>query len=235
MAGAPSPVPILIPWAALASSTYAQSPMPVPSQLPGNPGRASYTDGFPPQTFESILSGGTGPDGRDMNGVLKDLSTNIVALSGGQYYEFNSTFATDYGGYAVGAIVAMANGLGLWINRVSGNTNNPDTTAAATSGWVPLAVYGQQSIPMVGGNITLTAVQAACNILALTGSVSSTVILPPWAMSWLIINATTGGATVGVQSVGSGSVIIPSGAFTMVLVDSSGNTYGTIQQPTFNT
>lgn len=234
MAGAPAPVNIYIPWAATATPTYVNSPMPINTQLPGNPGRASYADGFPPQTFESILSGGTGPDGRDMNGILKDLTTNIVALTGGQYSQFNSTFAGQYGGYAVGAIVAMANGTGLWVNRVSGNTNNPDTTAA-TSGWVPLAVSGQQSVAMTGGTITLSAVQAACNILIFTGSVSTTVVLPPWGYEATIVNATTGSVTITVVSTGSGSVVIPPGGFSKVVVPTNGNILGVLSQATFNT
>jgi hypothetical protein len=235
MAGAPSPVDIYIPWAATATPTYVNSPMPINTQLPSNPGRASYADGFPPQTFESILSGGTGPDGRDMNGICKDITTNIVALSGGQYYEYNSTFAGQYGGYASGAIVAMANGLGLWINRVDSNTNNPDTSPAATSNWIPLAVGGSQSVAMTGGTITLTAVQAACNIIVFTGTVSTTVVLPPWAREFTMVNQTTGSAVVTVQSTGSGSAVVPPGGFSKVVVLSNGNILGVLSQTTFNT
>jgi hypothetical protein len=233
MAGAPAPVLVYVPWAEAASATYVNSPMPVPSQLPGSPGRASYTDGFPPQTFESILSGGTGPDGRDMNGVLKDITTNLVAWTGGQRPQFNATFATEYGGYAVGAIVAMANGTGEWINITSGNSNNPDTAAAATSGWVPLNKSGQIVVTATGATTTLTAVQAACNILSIGGAVNTDVVFPPWPGMWLVYNANSGTTTV--TAGGAGSFTLSAGYFGIVIVSTGGNIYGTLAQPAFNT
>jgi hypothetical protein len=169
-----------------------------------------------------------------MNGVIKDITTNIVAWGGGQRPQFNSTFASEYGGYAVGAIVAMANGTGEWINTVSGNTNNPDTAAAATSGWFALTRSGQNSISVTGASTILTAVQAACNILSLTGSVGTTVQLPPWPGMWLVYNNITAGS-VAIESTGSGSFLLPVGIFTIVIVSQGGNCYGTLSQPSFNT
>lgn len=236
MAPPAAAVQILIPWANTASTTYVTSPMPQGSQLPGNPGRASYTDGYPPQTFEEADAGGTGPDGRDTNGVTKDITTNIVSYTAGLYAAFSAAAATAWGGYPAGAIVSMANGKGQWINSSgAANSNNPDTAAAATSGWSPLTVSGTQSVALTSGTTTLTAVQAACSLLKLTGTVGSNVVFPPWSRVWTVLNQTTGSVTVTASSSGSGSFAIPAGGMCFVCVDASGNVTGTVCAPQFNT
>lgn len=235
MSGPSAPVQILIPWANSATSTYVTSPMPEPSQLPGNPGRASYTDGFPPKTFEQQAAGGTGPDGRDTNGVLKDITTNIVNYTAGLYASFSSAAASTWGGYPAGSVLSMANGRGQWINSSgAANSNNPDTSAAATSGWTPLTVSGTQSVAVTGFTTTLTAVQAACNLLKITGSVGSTIVFPPWSRVWTVLNQTTGSITITALSTGSGSITIPQGGICFVCVDGSGNITGTISAQQFN-
>lgn len=238
MAGAPSPVLIVQAWAKGVSSTYVTSPMPVPSQIPTSPDRASYSTGFPPQTFVQQSAGGVGPDGRDLNGVLEDITSNIAAMTGGQLWTFNSTWATANSGYAVGAIVLMANSTGLWINTVSGNTNNPDTAAAATSGWVPLACQGMGTVSgLDSGTVTLTAVQAAPGFLIFTGTLTAntTIVLPPWGRVWHVSNQTSGAFELIFSSSGSGSAVIPNGGgVAMVAVDASGNTTGLAVAQSFN-
>lgn len=235
MAGPSAPVQILIPWANSASGTFVTSPVPQASQLPGSPGRASYTDGFPPQTFNEADAGGTGPDGRDENGVTKDITSNIVNYTAGLYATFSSAAATFWSGYPAGSILSMANGKGQWINSSgAANSNNPDTSAAATSGWSPLSVSGTQSVALTSGTTTLSAVQAACNLLKLTGTVGSNVVFPPWSRVWTVLNQTTGGVTVTASSSGSGSFAIPAGGFCFVCVDASGNVTGTLSAPIFN-
>ncbi len=235
MSGPSAPVQILIPWADSASATFVTSPMPEASQLPGNPGRASYTDGFPPQTFEEADTGGTGPDGRDANGVLKDVTSNIVNYTAGLYAAFSSTAAAKWGGYPAGSVVSMANGRGQWINSSgAANSNNPDTAAASTSGWSPLTVSGTQSVALTGGTTTLSAVQAACNLLKLTGTIGSSIVFPPWSRVWTVLNQTTGSITITAISTGSGSITIPQGGICFVCVDASGNITGTISAQQFN-
>lgn len=233
MAGFTNNVQLLIPWANNATSTNVTSPMPVPSQ---SAGRASYTDGFPPLTFTPINAGGQGPDGRDMNGILKDLSTQLVAMSGGQYYPFSAAWATQWIGYKIGAIVAMADGTGQWINTVTGNTNNPDTAPAATSGWIPLTVSKVYVVNELGGTVVLNAVQASSRLIIISGNSNVVIQLPPWGMVFNILNKTTGGATVTLESTAPGSSFtIPPGGLTIVAVDTGGNTYAILTQPGFNT
>lgn len=236
--GAPTPILIQVAWAIDADTTYVTTPQPVASQIPTDPGRASYDTGFPPQTFTAIASGGSGPDGRDLNGILGDITSNLVAFCGGQLWAFNSTWSSANSGYALGAVVAMAAGNGLWINKTSGNTNNPDTTAAASSGWIPLACPGVATVSgLASGTVTLTAVQAAPEYLIFTGALTAntTVVLPPWGRVWHVSNQTTGAYELIFSSTGSGTAIIPNGGGVgMVAVDASGNVTGLTVAGSFN-
>lgn len=132
MAGAPTPTLIVESFGASAGGGSITSPIPKAST--GVPGRASYDTGFPPITMIPVTAGGVNPFGQDFNGILKDLSSNIAALTGGQQYQFSAAFAAANGGYASGAVLQNAsNPLAYWINMVSGNSNNPDTGG---TGWV---------------------------------------------------------------------------------------------------
>jgi len=194
-----------------AGGSYITNPIPVPSQIGITPCRASYNDGFPPLSMTPV--GGCNPFGQDMNGVLFAATQNTAAWIGGQYWPFNSTFATANGGYAVGAIVAMAANNGFWLNISSGNTNNPDTsTPGVSTGWVPLVGYTNTGIAdLTSGAVTLTAAQAAAPILFLSGTLTGNaqVILPNWSKLWVVINGATGNYTVTLKTAGGSGVIVP--------------------------
>lgn len=211
--GAPTPDVIIEPFGTNAAGSDITLPIPVPSQLPGNPGRASFNDGFPSDT---IGAGATAdPYGQDFNGILYMITAYLQALTGGQFWQYNSTWEAANSGYALGAIIAMAAGNGFWINLTAGNTNNPDTTAAATSGWVPLAASGSSSIALSNSNVTLTAVQAATPEIVLTGTLTANVqvIFPPWVgPRWDVINNTAGAFTVTCKTASGTGVVVPTGA-----------------------
>jgi len=217
MPGAPTPPTILAAFGFGAGSSYITTPIPFASQQP-NP-RASYTDGFPPQTVGAT---GTPPDVRDVNGIMYSVTANIAAFSAGQFFQFNSSIATQDSGYATGAIVASADLTGLWINQTSGNSNNPDTTAAATSGWTPLARYGLTAVTgLTNANVTLTAPQAAKDIITLAGTLTGNVqiIFPPWEDEWLVANNTTGAFSVTCKTASGTGVIVPQGVTSIVYSD----------------
>ena len=208
-------------------TTNITQPIPVST---GSAVRASYNLGFPPDTMIPISSGGSWPYGQDMNGILYDITSNIAAFTGGQMWPFNSTWATDNGGYAFGAIIPMASGLGFWVNLEANNSNDPDTyTPPTSSGWLPLASVGTASVPVTSGTVTLTAGQAACPIINVTGALSGnvTLIFPSWAIRpWTVINNTTGGFSVICQAGGSHTVIVAQGGSTVaaqVFVDQANN------------
>ncbi len=213
MPGSPTPPLIQIAWANGASPSYVNT---IPLTAPASPSyAASYQLGFPPITMTAQSAGGLNPDGRDFNGILNLITANLAALTGGQGYQFNSIYAAANGGYALGAILAMANGAGYWINQVSGNSNNPDTTAAASSGWAPLIAYGVTAVSgLTNSNVTLTAPQAAMPVITLAGTLTANVqiIFPTWTKRWLVVNNTSIGAYSVTCKTSSGTgLVIPNG------------------------
>lgn len=214
MSGASVPQVMLEPIAADAASGSApgDKTFPMPDAPPGG-NAASIQGGFPAITMDPELSGGKPPLGQDMNGFLYFLSSHLFALQAGQGYEFSSAVASASamgGGYAVGAILEMADGTGQWLNTVDSNTSNPDTGGA---GWVPLTAYGIAAVTSTGGTVTLSAAQAKYPIIIVTGALVSNlqVKLPNRLGRWLIINSTTGAFTLTAVSTGPSGVTIPSG------------------------
>jgi hypothetical protein len=111
--------------------------IPVDSQIPTTPGAASYNDGFPPLTMTPITSGGIPPAGKDMNGILFDISAHVAWLQAGGFYVFAQEVA-DAGGYPDTAVLRSAVNPYLWFMNTGGdgNTNDPDVNPA---GWSPFA------------------------------------------------------------------------------------------------
>lgn len=216
MPGVASPPVILAGFGFQAGTSYITTPIPFASQQP-NP-RASYTDGFPPQTVGVTAT--DPPDVRDFNGVLFAATQNIAALLAGQYHQFDTNISTQNSGYALGAIVPAADNSGFWINETSGNTSNPDTSAAG-SGWAPLAQYGLVSIGLTSVNVTLTAPQAGKEMIILSGTLTGNVqiIFPAWTERWLVANNTTGAYTVTCKTSAGTGVIVAQGVTTMIYGD----------------
>lgn len=218
MPGVATPPLILAGFGFSAGASYITTPIPFASQQP-NP-RASYTDGFPPQTVGATAT--DPPDVRDFNGILYSATANIAAFTAGQFNQFNSSVATQNSGYEIGSVVFAADGSGFWINLTSGNSNNPDTSAAATSGWAPLDQYGLTPITgLTNVNVTLTAPQAAKDIITLAGTLTGNVqiIFPPWKERWLVANNTTGAFTVTCKTASGTGVIMPQGVTTEIYGD----------------
>jgi hypothetical protein len=213
MPGVAAPPTIIVPFA---NAGTKNTPIPVPSQIGITPGAASYDDGFPPLCLTPVASGGVPPFGQDMNGILYAVTANAAYLTAGQYYPFSSTIATAIGGYALGCVLAMADNSGLWLNIVSGNSNNPDTSAAG-SGWVPLIGYGWATITgLTNANHTLTAVEAGKSTIELEGTLTGNVAIefPTTLQSWKIINACTGAFTLTCKTTAGTGVIVPQGGVT---------------------
>ena len=108
-------------------------------------GAASFTQGFPPETMNPINAGGVPPAGRDMNGILNQLSSHQVWLNAGMIYKFDATLATAIGGYKTGAIIQTDDGLSAYICVTNNNSNNPNSVL---TGWMPYA--GQALINYIG-------------------------------------------------------------------------------------
>ena len=104
-------------------------------------GAASFTQGFPPETMNPINAGGVPPAGRDMNGILNQLSSHQVWLNAGGMYKFDAALATAIGGYKVGAVVQSDDSLSAYVCTVDGTTSDPNDLPlpAGWSPWIGLA------------------------------------------------------------------------------------------------
>ncbi|MGV7078506.1 pyocin knob domain-containing protein [Testudinibacter sp. P80/BLE/0925] len=90
---------------------------------------ATYADGFPSITMTPIAMGGKAPSGKDMNGVLGDLSSHAVYQSMGGFYRFDTAFAKQINGYPKGAILASDNFKSIFVSLIDGNTTNFNSVA----------------------------------------------------------------------------------------------------------
>jgi hypothetical protein len=127
------PSKLQLAFAANAGGSYIRT-VPVASQIGITPGAASFNDGFPPLDFLNPSAGGSLVDGRDVNGVLKQLSDLLVWYSAGGVMNYDSTLQTAIGGYPKGALLqSAATPLLFWMSTADNNVTNPDTGGA---GWV---------------------------------------------------------------------------------------------------
>jgi len=196
--------------------------IPVASQIGITGGRASYTDGFPPLTRTPLSAGGIPPFGTDFNGILNDVTAAIRWENAGAGYPFDATFATSIAGYPKGAVIPNSLGDGYWLNITDANTSNPEIITGALTGWVPYETYGVTSITgLAASSVTLTSLQAAKNIIKLSGTLTSNinVVIPAWVRRWVIVNGCTGSYTVTVKTPSGTGVSISSGATANVTGD----------------
>lgn len=112
---------------------------PIP-QTSSDPAAASFSQGFPPQTFTDEGAGGSPPDGRDFNGLFNFLSAWQRWTAAGGPITYDATFQAGIGGYPRGAVIGSANDIGtFWLSTADNNMTNPDASGA---GWRRFALAG---------------------------------------------------------------------------------------------
>jgi len=211
----PSKIPL--PFAYAASSGYVNT-IPVASQIGITNGRASLHDGFPPDTFSPISSGGVPPFGGDFNGILNEITAIQQWQQAGGFFPFDPTFATTVGGYPRGAIIQSSTGVGFWISTSENNSNNPDSGGA---GWVPTGFYGLIPVSISGTSFTVTNLEAAYPIISFTGSISGTCVItmPNFQSDWIVINNTTGGFPLQIKTASGTGITLNNNQSTTIYGD----------------
>lgn len=154
-----TPTKFLLPFAANAAGPYT-NPIPKDSQIGIVNGAASLHDGFPPNTFISLSSGGAGPFGKDFNGLLNQITAGVQWKQAGGPTFYDATFSASVGGYPLQAVLAAV-GVGgkFWISTVENNPSNPDTGGANWSaGFLgPTAWTVPLTVPNGGTGVTTLA------------------------------------------------------------------------------
>lgn len=113
-------------------------------------GLATYDEGFPLITMTPVAQGGKAPSGKDMNGILHELSAHIVHLNKGGIYKFDVTFTGQINGYSKGAILLNNDETAIFISLVDQNRTDFNTANDYSRHWAKLADI--QSIKQIAQN-----------------------------------------------------------------------------------
>ena len=196
-------IPVIpIPWAS-SGGTFTV----IPKNSPGS-NTAGYDTGFPNITMQPEVSGGLPPLWPDVNGILNAITCHLMNLEAGNPYLYSSTFEGDVGGYPLGALLGASDGTSLWYSIEAANSDNPDTTPGH---WVPAFSYGEASVSLAGGSVTLTPAQYRRGIIVLTGTLTGNVnvVFPTLFLDWVVINNTTGAFSATAKTSAGTGVVIP--------------------------
>lgn len=90
--------------------------------------RVSLDVGFPVQTMQPLANNGRPPLGRDMNGLLYEISSHNAWASQGSQYWFDEEYCQAIGGYPRGAILQADDGLRSFVSLIDKNFENFNTT-----------------------------------------------------------------------------------------------------------
>jgi hypothetical protein len=143
-----------IPFASGAGSSYIRAiptnhVTPTTSDAP-----ASLVDGFPPETFTPLESGGVPPSGADINGILNQISAWARWFAAGGAVVYDPDFQAAIGGYPKNARVHSATvSPRVWICTADNNMSNPDSGG---EGWVSDVAMSYQDFTSAGsGTVTV--------------------------------------------------------------------------------
>ena len=117
---------------------------------------ATYAEGFPSITMTPISVGGKPPSGKDMNGVLHEITANIVWQNQGGRYRFDQAFCDAIGGYPKGAVLISDTLDTEYISLVDANTNNPNS-GNNTGKWAVHAGKGLKASTTKAGIVQLSS------------------------------------------------------------------------------
>jgi hypothetical protein len=197
--GIPTKFPI--PWGNSAGGSYIRA-IPEASQIGITNGAASLTDGFPPNCFIPVASGGAPPFGQDFNGILQQITQWLQWAQAGAPITYDATFQSEIGGYPQGAVVASATTAQLWwLSTADNNTTNPDTGGA---GWT--AAFAKASA-IAGSTRNLTMLVSSASATATITADEVAVCAALGALSWKLgsFNRTINLATTGAGGMDTGS------------------------------
>lgn len=211
------PPKIPVPWATSGLKNT------IPATSDPVTGNAGYDQGFTAINMTPRTAGGIPPFGQDFNGIFYAVTEALRYLETGAAFPYDSAFAAAVGGYPLGAVVQSADGTTRWVNTVANNTSDP---AAFGAGWEPRG-GNAATVAVSASNVTLTAQQAARQIIVLTGTLTANinVIFPTYSEWWWIVNRTTGAFAVTCKTATGGGISTTGGQSAALYRDGSGDLY----------
>ena len=117
---------------------------------------ATYAECFPSITMTPISVGGKPPSGKDMNGVLYEISAHTVWQNQGGRYRFDQAFCDAIGGYPKGAVLINDTLDTEYISLVDANTHNPNS-GNNTGKWAIHAGKGLKASTTQAGSTQLSS------------------------------------------------------------------------------
>ena len=117
---------------------------------------ATYAEGFPSITMTPISVGGKPPSGKDMNGVLYEISAHTVWQNQGGRYRFDQAFCDTIGGYPKGAVLINDTLDTEYISLLDANTHNPNS-GNNTGKWAIHAGKGLKASTTQAGIVRLSS------------------------------------------------------------------------------
>lgn len=97
--------------------------------------QATWDQGFGQITMLPVAAGGLPPKGQDFNGILNQISENIVYQSQGGRFKFSPEYAESIGGYPKGAILQSDDEKKEYQSLIDNNKVNFNTTSNISSSW----------------------------------------------------------------------------------------------------
>lgn len=96
-------------------------------------GKASFSKGFPPETMKKISEGGVAPDGKDFNGILNEITQQLVDINKGLVLQkYDDTYSQNIGGYPLNARILLDDGRTVVVSTKEQNQTNPNLSL---EGW----------------------------------------------------------------------------------------------------
>lgn len=97
--------------------------------------QATWDQGFGQITMLPVAAGGLPPKGQDFNGILNQISENIVYLSQGGRFKFSSEYAEAIGGYPKGAILQSDDEKKEYLSLIDNNKVDFNTATDISASW----------------------------------------------------------------------------------------------------
>lgn len=97
--------------------------------------QATWDQGFGQITMLPVAAGGLPPKGQDFNGILNQISENIVYQSQGGRFKFSPEYAESIGGYPKGAILQSDDEKKEYQSLIDNNKVNFNTTSNISASW----------------------------------------------------------------------------------------------------